>query len=228
MKLNLKELKNLNVLYVEDDDNISHPTIALLENFFTKVFYSENAEDALEIIKDKAIHLLITDIELPGMSGLELCEKIRKTDQKLPIFITTIHDDNNILRKAIKLNLVDFLIKPISVNSFINALTETLKKLENNGSLIIKINEDAIFHPLSGNLTIDGSKTNLTENELLLLTFLIKHKNQLITKDKVEELLYHNELMTDAAYKNLIYRLRKKIGKESLQTVVGIGIKLNV
>ena len=228
MKLDLKQLKNLNVLYVEDDANVSHPTITLLENFFAEVFYSEKAEDALKIIADEDIHLLITDIELPEMSGMQLCEKIRETDHKLPIFITTAYDDSDTLKKAIKLNLVDFLIKPIGVKSIIDALTATLKKIENNESVIIKINENAIFHPLSGNLLLSGSKTNLTENELLLLTFLTEHKNQLITKDKVEELLYHDELMTDAAYKNLIYRLRKKIGKESLQTVVGVGIKLNV
>lgn len=226
--MDLKYLKNMNVLYVEDDENIAHPTVSLLEKFFHKIYHSDNAENALEIVQNEVIHLLITDIELPGMSGMTLCEEIRKTDQNLPIFITTIHDDYNILKKAIKLNLVDFLVKPISSSSIINALAESLNRIRNNDDLMTKIGDNIDFYPLSGELIVSDKKINLTKYELRLLTFLIKHKNQIISKSMIENLLYHEEPMTDAAFKNLVYRLRKKIGKDSLHTVVGAGIKLKV
>lgn len=228
MKLDLQYFKNLNLLYVEDDINVARPTITMLESFFNKIFYCESAELALELIENETIHLLITDIELTSMSGLELCEKIREKDQKLPIFITTIYDDNDTLKKAIKLNLVDFLVKPINKKMITNTLLETLKKLDKDEKSLFKINEDVVFNPLLGNIIKGNLTVNLTENELKLLTFLIKNKNQLIYKSTIDELLYQDVPMSDAAYKNLIYRLRKKIGKESLATIYKVGVKLNV
>jgi len=226
--MNLNHLKNLNLLYVEDDENIANPTLTLLEKFFHKIYHSDNAEDALEIIKNEVVHMLITDIELPGMSGLALCEEIRKTDQNLPIFITTMHDDYNTLKKAIKLNLVDFLVKPISARTIVNALGESLEKFESNNDARTNICDNVDFYPLSGELIVSDKKVNLTKYELRLLTFLAKHKNQLISKSMIEDVLRYEESMTDAACKNLVYRLRKKIGKDSIHTIVGEGIKLKV
>ena len=226
--MDLKYLKNINVLYVEDDENISHPTFTLLEKFFHKIYHSDNAEDALEIIKNEVVHILITDIELPGMSGMTLCEEIRKTNKNIPIFITTIHDDYNTLKKAIKLNLVDFLVKPISTRSMINALSESLSKIQNDENLMTKISDNIDFYPFSGELIVSDKKINLTKYELKVLTFLVKHRNKLISKSMIENLLYYKDPMTDAAFKNLVYRLRKKIGKDSLHTVVGVGIKLKI
>lgn len=218
----------MNLLYVEDDENIANPTLTLLERFFHKIYHSDNAEDALYIIKNEIIHMLITDIELPGMNGLTLCEEIRKTDQNLPIFITTIHDDTHTLIKAIKLNLVDFLLKPISVSAIMNALTESLNRIDYNNDFMVKIGDNIDFYPSSGELIVSDKKVNLTKYELKLLTFLVKHENKLISKSMIEDVVYYEEPMTDAACKNLIYRLRKKIGKDSIDTMVGAGIKLKV
>jgi len=152
--MNLNHLKSMNVLYVEDDDNIADTTLAVLEKFFHKIYHREKAEDGLEVIEKEVVHLLITDIELPGMSGLTLCEEIRKIDHNLPIFITTMHDDYNTLKKAIKLNLVDFLVKQISVKAIINALTESLNKIDNKNDLMTKIGDNIDFYPSSGKLII--------------------------------------------------------------------------
>lgn len=226
--MNLNHLKDMNVLYVEDDENIANTTIDLLEKFFLKIYHRDKAEDGLEVIKKEAVHMLITDIELPGMSGLTLCEEIRKIDQNLPIFITTMHDDYNTLKKAIKLNLVDLLVKPISVSAIMNALTESLNKIDLNNDFMTKIGDNIDFYPSSGELIVLDKKVNLTKYELKLLTFLTKHKNHLITKNMIEDVLDYEEPMTEAACKNLIYRLRKKIGKDSLHTVVGVGVKLTI
>ena len=227
-QMNLNHLKNMNILYVEDDENIAHPTLTLLERFFHKIYHSDNAEYALKIIENEVIHMLITDIELPSMSGLSLCEEIRKTDQNLPIFITTIHDDTHTLIKAIKLNLVDFLVKPISAVTMMNALAESLKKFESNNDVRTTISDNVDFCPLSGELIISDKKVNLTMYELRLLSFLVEHKNKLISKSMIENVVYYEESMSDAAYKNLIYRLRKKIGKDAIHAIVGAGIKLKV
>lgn len=226
--MDLNHLKNLNVLYVEDDKNIADPTCSLLEKLFHNVYYSDNAENGLEVIKNEIVHLIVTDIELPGMDGISFCKKIREEDQDVPIFITTIHDDYNILKEAIKLNLVDFLVKPISVSTIFNVLAESLNRINNNNSTVLNFGNNIDFYPSSGDLIISNKKVNLTKNELKIMSFMAKNKTNLITKTMCEDVLDTEEPMSDASYKNIIYRLRKKIGKDSLHTIPGVGIKLKM
>lgn len=227
-ELNFRYLKNLNVLYVEDDPLVASQTFSLLEHFFQTVFHAFSAEDALNVLKSEQVHLLITDIELPGMSGLRLCEEVRKTNRQLPIFITTVHDDRERLQQAVKLNLVDYLIKPVSIPSIQQTLAESLKRVEESGMLVVRLSRETYFHPLRGILELSGTTVPLTKKEILLLDLLLQHKNRVVTREAIERLLYPDEPLSDSGYKNLIYRLRKKIGKNSITSLSGVGIKLEV
>lgn len=224
--MNIKILKNLNVLYVEDDPVISSHTITLLETYFHTVYWCDNAEDALELFMHERVHLIISDIELPGMNGLQLCEKIRKSNAQIPIFITTAHEEKEMLMQAVKLKLVDYLIKPITVNSLAQALGESLDQLNANGDLMVQIDHDRYYYPLIGEIKADGETILLNKFEIELLDLLLMNKNKIVNKTTIEHILNPDEPMSEAAYKNLIYRLRKKIGKENIVSVSGLGIKL--
>lgn len=224
--MDLKILKSLNVIYIEDDILTSAHTKLLLESYFKNVFHCENAEDALDLLNLESVHLVITDIELPGMNGLELCSEIRKTNSKIPIFITTAHQDNEMLMKAVKLQLVDYLLKPITVNALAQVLNESLQQMNANGDLMVKIDHDRTYYPLLGTMNLDGETILLNKFEIELLNLLLLNKNKIVSKTMIEHLLKPNEVMSDAAYKNLIYRLRKKIGKDTIVSVSGMGIKL--
>ena len=223
-------LKNMNVLYVEDDSLVGIQTLKLLEHFFNTVSYCDNAEEALEIFTSKFIHLVITDIELPGMSGLQLCEEIRKSNQQIPIFITTIHDDKEKLQQAVKLNLVDYLIKPVSIPSIQKTLSESLRRITQSNMLMIHINHEVDYNPLLGQIEISGVKMPipLSQKEIKLLNLLLQHKNKIVTRETIEQVLYTDKPLSDSSYKSLIFRLRKKIGKDTITSLSGAGIKLNV
>lgn len=225
-EFSFKFLKNLNVLYVEDDAVVASQTTALLNNFFDNVFYCDNAEDALTTLASHPVHILITDIDLPGMNGLELCKRVRMTDFHMPIFITTMHDDKEKLKQAIKLNLIDYLIKPISLTSIKNTLIESLKRLQESSKLCVIINNNICYFPLQLELQVLNNPISLTQKEARLLDLLLKHKNQAVSRETIEYTLYPDEFLTDSGYKSLIYRLRKKIGKDSIISLSGVGIKL--
>lgn len=226
VSLNFNFLKNLNVLYVEDDVIVASQTISLLENFFDNVFHYDNAEDALITFESHSVHILITDIELPGMDGLELCKKIRLIDSNIPIFITTMHDDREKLMQAVKLNLIDYLVKPISVPSIKETLMESLKRLEQSNTLFVEINNSICYFPLRLELQVLNNLIVLTQKEANLLDLLLKHKNQVVSHENIEHFIYPDEPASESGYKSLIYRLRKKIGKDSIVSLSGIGIKL--
>lgn len=222
----IKLLRNFSVLYVEDDLIVGSHTVSLLNHFFRKVFYCETAEKALELLDRETVHLIITDIELPGMSGLKLCEIIRKQNPQIPIFITSMYNHKEMLREAVKLNLVDYIIKPISISSIIEALYESLRRMEENGDLKIQLSSDTSYCPLLGKLESAGNEIPLTNVEITLLNHLIRHRNKIVDRTEIEYLVDPDEPMSEPAYKNMIYRLRKKIGKENIVSVSGVGIKL--
>ena len=160
------------------------------------------------------------------MSGLQLCREVRHGDLNMPIFITTMHDDKEKLMQAVTLNLVDYLVKPVSIHSLQKCLRESLKRLEESNALSVEIKKNIHYFPLRWELKILDNPVLLTQKEVNLLDLLLKHKNQVISRETIEQTLYPDEALSDSGYKSLIYRLRKKIGKDSITSHSGIGIKL--
>lgn len=226
--MDIKILKNLNVLYVEDDAIVAAQTLSLFEYYFHKVFYCGTAEEALNIYHNESVQLIITDVELPGMNGLTLCESIRKNDYKIPIFITSMYSEKELLKEAIKLNLVDYLIKPVSISTINDTIKESIDRMSKSGIFTVNISKDTRYYPLSGQLEKAKEIVSLSHSEMTLLNLLIDQKNMLVDRTLIEHHLFPDEPMSDASYKNLIYRLRKKIGKEHIVAISGMGIILKM
>ncbi len=131
-------LKKSTLLYVEDEEILREEISTVFESFFEKVFLASNGEEALEIFKNKQkdISILITDINMPKMNGMELISKVRELDKEIPILVCTAFNDSEILLRAIKLNVNDYIIKPIQM---ITSLKICNKILTNkNNELLIK------------------------------------------------------------------------------------------
>lgn len=100
--MNKEILKNLVILYVEDEDDIKEFTYKTLSAIVKKVVVSKNGADALEQYKaNEDINLILTDINIPKIGGLELCEEIRKEDESIPLLITSAHSDHFFLKKLL-------------------------------------------------------------------------------------------------------------------------------
>lgn len=110
--------KNLTVLFAEDDKIIREEFSEILERMFKKVFISNNGNDAFEIYKENSneIDIVISDVNMPVMDGLELLEEVRKKDLNLPFIFTTAQKEENYIKKAISLYISDYLIKPIKIS----------------------------------------------------------------------------------------------------------------
>ena len=118
----LLKLNELKVLYVEDDKIIRDEFSEMLSRFFGQVTAARNGADGLFIYQEllntnENIDLIISDVDMPKMSGLELLEKIRENDNNIPFIFTTAHSQVDFLLKAISLNISDYLIKPINISA---------------------------------------------------------------------------------------------------------------
>ena len=165
---------------------------------------------------------------MPKMSGLELAEKIRQEDKSTPIIITTAHTDTEYLLKAVELQLVKYVVKPITSDKLKGALALACDSLaDKQKSSIIYLDELLYYDILNQSLFQDKELIKLTHNEQLFFDFLIKHKSRAITYKEIENLIWSYDGMSMDALRSLVRSVRKKLGGDFISNISGIGYRLS-
>ena len=101
------------VLYAEDDPQSRQNYAFVLEEYFSNVYIAKDGKEALDIYYNKKPDILLLDISMPYINGLEVATKVRKENKNIPIIMLTAHADKENLLAAIPLKLTDYLLKPI-------------------------------------------------------------------------------------------------------------------
>ncbi len=123
--------KTITALYVEDEEQIKNIVSSLFGNLFARIIVAADGKDGLDQFnqhKDE-IDIIITDINMPKMNGLEMCEEIRKINTSVPIIITTAHNDKDFLHRAIKVGISDFVTKPMNMEVLLNSLKKNIEPI---------------------------------------------------------------------------------------------------
>ena len=126
---NIKLFKHFTLLYVEDDDVVRKELFEILDNFFFKVFVAKDGKEGLDLYKKEKIDIILSDINMPELNGIEMLNEIRKVDEEIPTVFCTAYSDNDFLLKSIKLNVHDYLIKPIDIRKLLIVMKKVLKNL---------------------------------------------------------------------------------------------------
>lgn len=224
MNISLKKiLKNSNILYLSTNEKLCKKTMNILKLFFKKIIYSDSITQAIKKINNLNIHIIITEIDLYESNGIEFIEEIRKTNNKIPIIVLTENKDLEILLKAIKLNLTDYLLKPTDINKLISTLNKSAKMIYNSGDIINKINDKLSYDYLNKNITYDQTQISLTRNEAILFELLLSNKNKIVRTEVIKKHIWKSKEISDSAFKTLFSRISKKIGKDIITNSFGVG-----
>lgn len=221
----MDRLKDINVLFVEDNEEFARNTIAFLELYFHKVFHADNIQDALQKYEKEKIGFVLCDIKLREENGLNFIEKVRLKDAKTPIAILSAHKDEDFLLKAIPLNIMSYEIKPLNYEEYIVMFEKLLKRLFSSER--IKFSENIEYDSAHKELRKNSEKIKLSKKEILFIELMLQHKEKIVTKEMIQNFVWKNDMMSDSALKNMVFRLRKKISKEWLITLSDIGYKFN-
>lgn len=223
-------LKNLNILYVEDEENIKINMKKVLLLLCENVFDAQNIEEAKQIIKNQRIDIIISDINLPDTNGIEFIKELRKTDKTIPVILLSAFTDTKYLLEATKLKLVDYLTKPVDFKTLNNSLHTCVEEIIDNSRYMISFKNNIQYNVLQKKLFDLNIKEEitLTSKELDLIDFLIKNSNRIVSSEELKSNLWEDYFeATDSALKNLLNKVRKKIGKESITNISGVGYKLS-
>ena len=222
---NLKLLKNLHILVVEDDKDLLVDIKATIEIFCNHVYTAINGKEALEIMDKCPVDMIVSDYVMPLMDGYELCKIIRLTNKNIPIAIMSNYNDNEKLLKLMPLNLTDYIIKPIDYTNLMRVLLNMLQRLKEGGLICERLTKDITYHHINKILKNSDEIISLTKNEVLLLELFLKKKNTLISNDLIEYNVSSDGL-SEQAIKSLIHRLRVKIGKKLIVNIKEMGYML--
>lgn len=220
----MDSLKKYNILLVDDEREFAATLTQTLKFYFAHVYFAPAVKEALEIIKHQHIDLIMSDIHLKNENGLEFIEQLQK---HIPVIMISGFDDKAFLMRSIKLSVIDYLLKPFDLNALEKALQRFVDSLPPQEKNIYKIRAEVYFDVAKKVIIEKSEEVMLTAKEYLFLQLLFTNKETLVTREVIEEVVYHDEVMSKAALKNLLFRLRKKLGKDFIVTVPELGYRIN-
>ena len=226
------------ILIVEDEVEIAELITLYLSNDGLESVHAETAEDALEIVKNSSVDLIVLDINLPGMDGFEFLNKLRNT-KKIPVIIVSARQDDADMVLGLGTGADDYVTKPFSPKVLVARIRSNLRRYfdsvsaaETRSGKILRFGEYAV--DFDAYVVKKGDKkVPLSPREYEVLTYLIKNSSIPKTPDDIYQAVWGNnygDITTVAVH---IQRLRRKIEKdpshpEFVKTVHGMGYQFNM
>lgn len=229
----MDKLKELKLLYVEDEYDTVVLYQQLFKERFLKVYCARDGNIALNFYDKYKPDVVILDINIPHISGLEIAKKIRTLDKEVKLILLTAQNDKDTLKQLIELNLVTYLEKPVSRGD----LKEAFKKLEDSfptDKFIDLWEIDNSFYKwdsLKKYLYKNDEAIKLTKKETLLLELFIKRKNEVLSYEDIYDSVWFEDNYKDfsiPSIKTLIKELRGKIPKNKIKSSYGRGYFLEL
>lgn len=219
----------MKILIIEDDtDILSFLKRGLKEDGYT-IDSALNGEDGEYLATVNAYDVIILDWMLPLKSGIEVLKSLRDKNITTPVLMLTAKSETKDKVRGLKTGCDDYLSKPFSFDE-LEARIQALYRR----SLSLNVSNKIVFQDICINIdtktvTKENKKVNLSSKEYELLMFLIKHKNSFVSKTMIEEGLWNNEeFINSNVIQVTIHNLRKKIGKEFIQSFRGLGYKIEI
>jgi len=151
-------LKSSSLLLVEDESALRESFSKLLSLYVDKIYLARDGEEAYSIYNKNRPNIIITDVKMPKLNGIELIKKIREENSSIPIVITSAYTDSKYLLEAIKLSLVEYVVKPMKESQLNKVLSSVAKILLENSNVHIDIGKDTTYDYSNKQLFFKGAE----------------------------------------------------------------------
>jgi DNA-binding response OmpR family regulator len=227
---NIKEAYS--VLYVEDEKDIRANYVNYLTRHFEKVFEAADGQEGYDKYVKYRPDIMIVDINLPKLNGLDLIRKVRKDNHSTKVIMLTAHSEIKYLLEATEFKLTKYLVKPVTRSELKDALTLAMDELSNFETRSKKtiIMKDGFYWDIQREeLFNNNSCTILTNKERSVLSLLFSSLNRVFTYDDIIFHVWYEEDNDKVdALKTIIKNLRKKLPKDTIKNVFATGYKIDL
>lgn len=219
-------LKNLTLLYVEDDEEVRRNAVEYLARLCKEVYEAENGKDAIRVWREKKPDIIIADISMPRLNGLDMAQYIRAHDSDVQIIVATAYTDTDYLMQAVELQLVKYLVKPITKEKLMAALEKSVHQIEDKSKFSLPLSKECSFNAYTSSVLCRDEEIRLTRNETLFLSLLARHHTRVVHYEEIENAVWPDGGMSQDAVRSLVRALRKKLPEGAIENVSGIGYRL--
>lgn len=215
------------ILIIEDDEAIRNELKTFLCRYNYDALVVEKFENIIEEIKKENADLILLDINLPIFDGFYICREIRK-NSNVPIIIVTSRDSDIDELMSMNLGADDFITKPYNTQILLARINSVLKRVYSKEVQESMVYKDLVLNLSNGTISNKDNTLNLTKNEIKILSYLIKNKGKIISRENLMEYLWNDDFFVDDNTLSVnITRLRKKIEsiglKNPIETRRGLG-----
>lgn len=239
MSTSSAKINKKSILIVEDDEDIQQLVGYNLIKAGFQVEYADSGEEALDKIGKQFPDLILLDIMLPGLDGIEVCKVLRTENQtaEIPIIMLTAKGEETDIVEGFELGADDYITKPFSPKILLSRIKAVLRRkvkeeaapaVPERGEVIKR--ENIVINPGRYEVTVGGQPVSLTPTEFGILKLLAKRPGWVFSRQQIiDEVRGYEYMITPRAIDVQIFSLRKKMGDagKKIETVRGIGYRFN-
>jgi len=213
----------MRLLLVEDDPALGEGIRAALKPEGYTVDWLQDGLSAVHAIEQESFDLVILDLGLPRLDGLQVLKRVRSGKHQLPVLVLTARDATGDRIAGLDAGADDYLVKPFDVAELKARLRALLRRSFNRSEPLLEY-RGIVLDPSSPLVTWQGQSLSLPRKEFLLLHELLVQPGRVLTRDRLQQVLYGwDEDVESNALEVHVHHLRKKFFPELIRTVRGVG-----
>jgi len=213
-----KFLKSLKILFVEDEKKLS----SLLKNAIGDNFYrfsvANDGIEGLKMFKTISPDIVITDIMMPNMTGLDMAKEIKILDKSIPIIILSAFSETDKFLDAIDIGVIKYIIKPFDPDELLEYIESLQEIIEDK---LIELSDGFAFNKAKKSLYKNGRYVSLTKKEIRFFELLVQ--NHIVEYEIIKNDLWEGEDVSDERLRTFIRRLRAKTSKDLIKNIKSQG-----
>jgi DNA-binding response OmpR family regulator len=218
------------ILLVEDEERLARFIELELSSEGYQISVAHDGLTGLTMVRESPPDLLILDWMMPGMTGLEVCRRLRATGSKIPVILLTAKDEVSDRVAGLDAGADDYVVKPFSIEELLARIRAHLRRNHEDNPDLLQF-EDLTLNRRTREVFRNGRAMELTAKEFDLLDYLLSHPRQVITRDQILEQVWGYDFMGDSNIIEVYVRyLRLKLEengeKRLIQTMRGVGYVL--
>jgi DNA-binding response OmpR family regulator len=216
----------MKILVVEDEVKVSNFIRRGLEEEGYTVEVAEDGRCGLDLIKTKEYDIVLLDLMIPEIDGLEVLKRMREDEIETPVLIITAKSTKEDVIKGLDLGSDDYLTKPFSFDELLARIRALLRRSRKAVPLTLEYSE-IVLNPYNRKLSVGDKEVELTEKEFLIMEYMMRNHERPLTRKEMAEYAWQSQYDTSNIVDVYVNFLRKKIelltDSKFIQTVRGVG-----
>jgi two-component system response regulator QseB len=215
----------MRLLLVEDDEALGNGIFSGLKQDGHAIDWLKDGQIALNILKSETFDMIILDLNLPRLSGLDILHEMRKNNNKTPVLILTARDSIEDRIKGLDMGADDYLTKPFDLDELAARIRALQRRASSNRAEPIIHYRNLVLDPASLAVTIDKKEIYFSRREIMLLQKLLENIGRVVSREVLSQCLYGwGEEIDSNTLEVYVHNIRKKLGMLNfIRTIRGVG-----